>query len=74
MTLSELRALEVGSRLTFSPNIWSPGIAGRVIEITPEGVRIEWDDGHRGLTNYLHSPKFQPNQEESRHVTTSPDP
>jgi hypothetical protein len=62
MTPAEIRDLKVGSWLTFTPTIWSTPIEGVVRTDGPDGLLIEWDDGHRApiKPDQLHSSKFQP--------------
>jgi hypothetical protein len=62
MSPEEIRTLEVGQWLTFTPTIWSYPIPGQIKYITPKGYfHVEWDDGHYATIkpDQLHSSKFQ---------------
>jgi hypothetical protein len=61
MSPEEIRTLEVGQWLTFTPTIWSQPISGQVIRVDDQGLMIEWDDGHTApiKPDQLHSSKFQ---------------
>jgi hypothetical protein len=61
MTPKEIRGLEPGQWLTFTPNIWADSIDGKITDIGPETIRIEWDDGLVSVMPpaNLHSSKFQ---------------
>jgi hypothetical protein len=62
MSPEEIRTLEVGQWLTFTPTIWSQPISGQILSVDPEGhLYIVWDDEHRSLIkpDQLHSSKFQ---------------
>jgi len=61
MSPAEIRALKVGSWLTFYSTIWSDPVDGQVVADGHDGLMIEWDDGHTApiKPDQLHSSKFQ---------------
>jgi hypothetical protein len=62
MTPKEIRGLEPGQWITFTPTIFSEGIDGRIEEFNPDGTfYVIWDDDHRSIMklSQLHSSKFQ---------------
>jgi hypothetical protein len=46
MTADEASALRPGDTIRWTPNTRAQPIDGTVIDVLPEGVIIEWDDGY----------------------------